>query len=94
MEQKTFTEKLVALLINGNMPSAKGEAAKESGLIIALSDGSTPVCASYGSALDMTMAVASILEQSEPIRAVLTASVVAYATSHPNDQLIAGIKDF
>lgn len=76
------------------MPSAQGENAKESGLIIALSNSSTPVCATYGSAFKMTVAISNIIEQSEPIRAVLTAAVVAYATSNPDDPCIAGIKEF
>ena len=79
MESKTFTEKLVALLINGGIPSAQGSKAKESGLIIALSDNTAPVCATYGSAVKTSMAIAAIISQSESIRAALVAAVAIYS---------------
>lgn len=94
MEQKTFTEKIVSLLLNGDMPSEKGASAKESGLIILAQGSGTPVCASYGSSLKMTAVITSIMEQNLPLRVVLTAAVVAYAVDHSDDPCIAGIKDF
>lgn len=94
MEQKTFTEKIVSLLLNGDMPSEKGALAKESGLIILTSDHGVPVCASYGSSLEMGKILCSIMEQSRSIRAVLASAVVAYAVGHPEDPCVAGLKDF
>lgn len=94
MEQKTFTEKIVSLLRNGDMPLEKGASAKESGLIILAPESGAPVCASYGSALKMTDLIISIMEQDLPIRVVLTAAVVGYAVSHPDDPCIADIKNF
>ena len=94
MEQKTFTEKIVSLLLNGDMPSEKGSSAKESGLIILAPEPGTPVCASYGSALKMTSVITSTMEQNLPVRAVLIAAVVSYAVAHPDDPCITDIKDF
>ena len=92
MGNKTFTEKVVDLLLNGDMPSTKGQSATESGLIIVTSKMTTPVCASYGSSLDMAVTISHILELNTPIRAVLVAAVGAYAKSHPDDPYIADFK--
>lgn len=94
MGNKTFTEKLIELLISGGMPSAKGKEAMESGLIIAISKTSTPVCASYGSGVEIGEAICDIIQQNQPIRAVLAAAVFTYAVTHPDDPAIAGLKDF
>lgn len=94
MQNQTFTEKIVYLLLNGDMPSEKGASAKESGLIILAQESGTPVCASYGSSLEMGKILCSIMEQSHSIRAVLASAVVAYAVGHPEDPCVAGLKDF
>ena len=94
MTQKTFTEKLIDVLINGDMPSAKGAAATESGLIILTSKMTAPVCASYGSSKDMILALSSAIEQSEPLRAVIVSTVGLYAKQYPNDAYISEIKEF
>ena len=88
-----FTQKLINLLVSGDMPKAKGKEAKESGLIIALSDTTSPVCASYGSSLDMAVIIEQIMEQNEPIRLVLTTAVGYYAKVHPNDPCITAVKE-
>ncbi len=85
MKTTTFTEKLVDLLINGGMPSAKGKDATESGLVFAQSDNKTPVCAAYGSAEVMARLIANALERDRAIRCVLYAAVAADALEHPED---------
>ena len=88
-----FTQKLINLLVSGDMPKAKGKEAKESGLIIALSDTTTPVCASYGSSVDMAVVIERIMEQNEPIRLVLATAVGYFAKVHPNDPCITEMKE-
>ena len=93
MTQKTFTEKVIDVLVNGDMPTAKGAKATETGLIIVTSKMTAPVCASYGSSLNMIATLLDIMEQSESIRSVLTAVVFAYAKSHPDDPCVVEIKE-
>lgn len=94
MTQKTFTEKLIDLVITGDMPEAKGDAATESGLIIATSKMTAPICASYGSAVELVKTIAAVIEQNEPIRYVLLAGVYAYVAAHPDDPAVVDLKKF
>ncbi len=94
MPQNTFTEKLVSLLISGDMPKQSGPDANESGLIILTSKNATPVVASYGSSRDAALAITHVIDTCESIRAVLVAAVFAYASAHPEDPMVAGIKEF
>ncbi len=93
MSQKTFTQKLIDLMVSGDMPKAKGSEAAESGLIIAISKDTAPVCGSYGSSIDMTCVVTSILEQSEPVRMVLSTALAIYAAKHPDDPRLTPLKE-
>ncbi len=79
--------------LTGDMPDAKGDAATESGLIVTISKLTAPMCASYGSAVDMSKAIAAVIEQHEPIRYVLLAAVYSYVVSHPDDPGVADLKN-
>lgn len=92
--QQTFTKKIIDVLINGAMPSEKGPEATETGLIIVMANGSTPVCASYGSSQDIIMALLSVIDQNEPIRAVIMTVAAVYAKAHPDDPCVSELKVF
>ena len=88
MGTKTFTEKLIDLLVTGDMPKAKGKAATETGLVIALSGMTSPVCASYGSSKEMSLAIYNIIKLSDSIRKVMAVPILAYYLEHQEDYII------
>ena len=91
--QKTFTDKIISVLLGGDMPSAKGKDAKETGLIIVMKEGTTPVCASYGSSRDIICSLFAILQQNEPIREAITTAFALFAEKNPNSAEVQLLKN-
>ena len=92
MAEKTFTDKLIELLINGDLPNAQGDKATETGLIIACAKGKTPVCASYGSSKEIVFALVSTLKQNQSIREALVLAITGYAKIEPLDPIVLFMK--
>ncbi|MBD5379569.1 MAG: hypothetical protein HDR74_06745 [Bacteroides sp.] len=93
MAEKTFTEKIIDVLINGNLPHEQGDKANETGLILVLTKNSTPVCASYGSSKDITLALLNTMEQNTSIKQVMLLAVGAYVRLHHSDPFVAEFRD-
>ena len=92
MAEKTFTEKIIDVLINGNLPHEQGDKANETGLILVLKN-STPVCASYGSSKDITLALLNTMEQNTSIKHVLLLAVGAYVIHHHSDPFVTEFRN-
>ena len=91
MEQKTFTEKLVSVLVSGGMPTPGSQNSKESGLVVALADNATPVIACYGNPKPLAVALAKVMEQHDGLRWLLGGAVGAFMVQHPESEITESI---